>query len=239
MIELFLDVQHGATAEALLGALIDAGASLEEVEAAVATLGHGEVKLQLSTSPAGSSLRVRAPQGAPRQDAWGDLRPRVALLALDEVIVDGVLATLDALFAARGEVHGVAPAEVDVDPFSGPDDLADAVALAAATHSLAPERVTATAVGHGTGTMQTVEGAVELPGPVVAALLVRTGSIALDHHVAVVDPVGAAFLAAADGHAVDPPDPDPDDPQGRGRLPDDESITALLLTHTTSPSTTG
>lgn len=239
MVELFLDVQHGATAEALLGALVDAGASLEEVDAAVAALGRGEVKLQLHASPAGSSLRIRAPQGAPLHDTWADLRPRVAMLALDEDVTKGVLAILDALFAARGQVHGVAPEEVDVDPFSGPDDLADAVALAAATRSLGPDRVTATAVGHGTGTMRTIEGPVELPGPVVAALLARTGATPLDHAVEVVDPVGAAYVAAADAHDVDGRDTDQDVPRGRGRLPDDQSITALLLTHTTSPSVQG
>ena len=100
--DLFLDVRQGACADGLLGALIEAGASLEAVEAAVAALGSGDVRLQLQASASGSTLRIHAPQDAPDQLFWGDLRPRVALLALEARVVDLSLAVLDALFAARG-----------------------------------------------------------------------------------------------------------------------------------------
>lgn len=238
MVELVLDVRRGATAEALLGALIEAGASLEEIDNAVAALGRGEVRLQVQASSAGSSLRIRAPHGAPVHETWDQLRPRIALLALDEEVVALALAVLDGLFAARAEVHGVRPEEVDVDPFSGPDDLADAVALAAATCSLGPDRITATAVGHGTGVRPTIEGDVKMPGPVVAALLATTGGIGTDHAVEVVDPVGAAFVAAADTHGADlDEEAAAEAPRGRGRLPDGGSVTALLLTRSASAAT--
>ena len=241
MKELVLDVRRGATAEALLGALIEAGASLEEIDAAVAALGRGEVRLQVQATAAGSTLRIRAPQGAPVHETWQELRPRIELLAVDEAVAGTTLAVLDALFAARAEVHGVQPREVDVDPFSGPDDLADAVALAAATHSLGVDRIAATVVGHGTGTKRTIEGEVRMPGPVVAALLEGTGAVGADHASEVVDPVGAAFVAAADTHGLDLDgigDGTADGaPRGTGRLPDGASVTALLLTRSTSPAT--
>lgn len=238
MVELVLDVRRGATAEALLGALIEAGASLEEVDAAVAALGRGEVRLQVQASAAGSTLRIRAPHGAPVHETWERLRPRIELLAVDEEIAARTLAVLDALFAARAAVHGVQPHEVDVDPFSGPDDLADAVALAAAVHSLGVDRIAATVVGHGTGTKQTIEGEVRMPGPVVAALLERTGADGADHAIEVVDPVGAAFVAAADSHGMDVTEITEDGAgRGTGRLPDGTSVTALVLTRSASPAT--
>lgn len=238
MVELGLDVRRGATAEALLGALIEAGASLEEIDAAVAALGRGEVKLQVQASAAGSTLRVRAPHGAPVHETWEQLRPRIELLAVDERIVRTTLAVLDALFGARAAVHGVQPEEVDVDPFSGPDDLADAVALAAATHSLGVERIAATVVGHGTGTRHTIEGDVRMPGPVVAVLLERTGAVGADHALEVVDPIGAAFVATADAHGLDVTEVTTDGgPRGTGRLPGGTSLTALLLSRSTSPAT--
>lgn len=228
MRDLVLDVRRGATATALLGALIEAGASLETVDAAVAALGRGEVKLQLQAAPQGSSLRIRAPQGAPVHELWADLRPRVALLALDDDVVDLAVALLDELFAARATVHGVEAADVDVDPFSGPDDLADAVALAAATRSLAVDRITTTHVGHGTGSRTTVEGELHLPGPVVGAMLADLPTIELDHNVEVVDAVAAAYLCLADAHdATVDDDPEPDT-SGRGRLPDGGTVTALV-----------
>lgn len=237
--ELVLDVRRGATAEALLGALIEVGASLEEVDAAVAALGRGDVRLQVQASGAGSSLRIRAPQGAPVHETWADLRPRIALLAVDERVAELALAMLDALFDARAAVHGVQPQDVDVDPLSGPDDLADAVALAAATRSLDIARVTTGPVGHATGVRTTIEGELRLPGPVVGHLLDRLPTVALDHAVEVVDPIGASYVAVADAHdAVHDGDLDDvaDAARGGGRLPDGQSVRAVLLTRSTSPT---
>ena len=224
--DLFLDVRRGATAEGLLGALIDAGASLEEVEAAVAALGRGDVRLQLQAAPGGAGLRVRAPQGAPVHRVWGDLRPRIALLAVDDEVVDIAVAVLDALFAARGRVHGVPAAEMDLDPLSGIDDVAEAVALAAATCSLAPDRTRTSRIGHGTGTMRTIEGDIALPGPVVGDLLADQPTDPMDVTDEVVDPVGAAYLlVVGDAQGQDVPDWPV---AGRGRLPGGGVLRALL-----------
>lgn len=224
--DLFLDVRGGAVAEGLLGALIEAGASLEVVERAVAALGRGDVRLQLQASPSGAGLRIRAPQGAPVHELWGDLRPRIALLAVDDDVAEITVALLDALFTARGRVHGVPAAEMDLDPFSGTDDIASAVALAAATRSLGPTRVRTSRVGHGTGTMATIEGDVALPGPVVADLLADQPTTALDVTAEVVDPLGAAYLLVVGddrGEAV------PDWPvAGLGRLPVGGTLRVLL-----------
>lgn len=229
MVDLFLDVRRGATVEAVLGALIEAGASLETIDAAVATLGRGDVRLQVQAAAAGSVLRIRAPHGAPTHETWQDLRPRVALLALDEAVTDRAVAVLDALFAARATVHGVAPEEVDVDPLGGPDDLADAVALAAALHSLEVQELRATAVGHGAGTMRTVEGEVQLPGPVVSALLAGRPTTQHDVQRELVDPMGAALLATLTAPDGDRPDAGEVATRGRGRLPDGSSVEALVL----------
>lgn len=237
MVDLVLDVRRGATAAAVLGALIEAGASLEAIDAAVAALGRGEVRLQVQAAAAGSALRIRAPQGAPTHETWQDLRPRIALLALDEGVVARALTLLDALFAARGRVHGVAPEDVDVDPFSGPDDLANAVALAAALASLDPDHLRTTSVGHGTGTMHTIEGDVPLPGPVVGALLAELSTTEHDQQVELVDPIGAAFLATLAEPADGVPDDDEVEVRGDGRLPDGHSVHALVLRATPTART--
>lgn len=238
MQDLVLDVRRGATAAALLGALVEAGASLEAVEAAVATLGSGDVRLQVHATEAGSAVRIHAPQGAPTMETWEELRPRIELLALDELVVQRSLLVLDTLFAGRARVHGGSPADLEVDPFSGPDDLATTVALAAATTSLGVGEVLVSELGLGSGTMRTIEGDVELPGPVVAALVHDAKTVRLDVTAEVVDPVGAAYVVACttDVHEVTATEVDEASSHGRGRLPDDSSLTALVVGRAAQPA---
>jgi uncharacterized protein (DUF111 family) len=217
---LHLDVRAGATAPALLGALVELGASVEAIVQAVSTLGPGDVRLAVTGGRAATQIRVRAPQGSPDVDTWGQLRPRMALLATDGTIADRTVAILDCLFGARATVHRVQPRDVDVDPLGGLDDLAAAVALAAAMEALAPCHVVTGPVGHGTGVLETIEGLITLPGPVVLALLGDRPVTARATTTEVVDPVGAAFLAAlAPSTADEPFTGSADGRLGRGQLP--------------------
>lgn len=234
MTRLVLDVRAGATAGALLGALVEAGGSLERIEAAVGTLGRGPVRLSVRGGGDGTVVRVFAPEGAPDAPDWRGLRPRIQHLAADEDVVLLALATLDELMQARGRVHGVAAEDVDVDPLGGPDDLAGAVALAAAVRSLHADQVQVSTVGHGQGVLSTLEGEVQLPGPVVEALL--SGMATTSHPVVaeLVDPLGAAFLRALVGDRTTTPDHDvdaqaDDGPTGRGRLRDDHMVLATVV----------
>lgn len=233
---LVLDVRPGATSGALLGALVETGASLEAVEAAVAALGRGPVRLAVRGDRDGTHVRILAPVGSPTAHTWGGLRPRVSLLALDDAIVEGALATLDALMAARARVHGVAVEDVDVDPLGGSDDLAGAVALAAAVARLGDRRVRTTAVGVGSGTLHTLEGAVTLPGRVVTALLGHRPILAHPVVAELVDPLGAAWLHAhtRDDETVDDAAAAallPTGPSGRGRLAGGRTL-RITLTRT-------
>ena len=215
-----LDVQAGATAPALLGALVELGASVEAIEKAVAALGPGDVRLTITGGRTATQVRVRAPQGSPDVDTWGELRPRIELLATDGAIADRAVTILDALFHARAAVHRVQPRDVDVDPLGGLDDLAAAIALAAALEVLAPSSIESGPLGHGSGVLQTVEGPITLPGPVVSVLLANRPVIVRDVTTELVDPIGAAFLAALAPGSDAGPAPRPADARvGRGQLP--------------------
>lgn len=222
MIDVVWDVQAGADGAALLGALVEAGASLERIERTVGALGTGHVRMSVSGGGGGTVVRVRGPAGAPTAELWSDLRPRVEMLAVDDPTRDLTVALLDALYAARGEVHRVPALQVEVDAFRGADDLAAAVALAAATTSLgevASARVSP--VGIGSGSLDTIEGPVPLPGPVVAVLLEGRETVVHDVAVELTDPVGAAYLRAIGTERVGATEARPEVAvrSGRGRLP--------------------
>lgn len=196
MAGLVLDVRSGATVGALLGAFVEAGASLTRIERDLASLGPGPVPLAVRSSPIGSILRLHAPIESPAQLPWGQQRDRIALLAVDPVVVQGTLAVLELLARARALVRRQPPGEVELDALGGLDETAAAVALASAVASLGVPSIATTAIGIGCGTVATAFGDVDLPGPVVGEILHARRTIPLGPGAEVVDPLGAAFLAA-------------------------------------------
>lgn len=123
----------------LLGALADAGASLEAVQAAVDTLGGGPVRLTWGRVQRGGAtavtLRVRAPASTPRLPTWGRVREVVAFAALGDATRERALRVLDRLVEDHDDDQP--PSE-----FAALDALAAIVATSAALSSLEAARLT-------------------------------------------------------------------------------------------------
>lgn len=197
MTALILDVRSGATVGAMLGALVEAGASLARIERDLEALGPGPVPIAVRRSAAGSSVRLHAPRKSAPQRSWREHRDRLALLAVDDDVAASTLGVLERLARARAQVRGVELATIEPEPLQGLDETAAALALASAVASLGAPTITATAVGVGEGTITTLVGEIVLPGPVVSQLLTGRRLLRQPFAEQIVDPVGAAFLAVA------------------------------------------
>jgi len=104
------------------------------------------------------------------------------------------LAIFDALAVAEGRVHGVAPEAVHFHEVGAVDAIVDITGAAIGLHRLGIERVTASPVALGHGTVQTEHGLLPLPAPATLELL--RGLPSVPAHVAweTVTPTGAAIL---------------------------------------------
>lgn len=191
-----LDVRSGATVGALLGALVECGASLRTIGRDLAALGPGPVPIALRRSRSGSYVRLHAPTNTPAVRPWSQHRDRLALLAVDDEVAACTVRVLETLTRGRAVSRGVSLDEVAVDPIAGLDETAAVLALASAVACLDQPTIRTTAVGVGSGTMRTVFGEVVLPGPVVAEVLAARRTQTRPFAVELVDPVSAAFLAA-------------------------------------------
>jgi pyridinium-3,5-bisthiocarboxylic acid mononucleotide nickel chelatase len=146
---LYVDVVGGAAGDMLLAALLDAGASRDEVSDAVsAVLGR---RVQCVTAEVRRrGLRALALSGP------GDLsaerrRPRELLDAVERAALeDGVRAratsVLRRLFDAEAKVHGREIADLELEELGEDDTLLDVVGVAAALASLGVERVDVSAI---------------------------------------------------------------------------------------------
>ena len=146
---LYVDVAGGAAGDMLLAALLDAGASRDEVSDAVsAVLGRRVDCVTAEVRRRG--LRALA------LSAQGDLsverrRPRELLDAVEHAALeDGVraraTAVLQRLFDAEAKVHGREIAGLELEELGEDDTLLDVVGVAAALGSLGVERVDVSAI---------------------------------------------------------------------------------------------
>ncbi len=170
-----LDASHGVTGEMLLGALVDAGASLEVVEAAVRTLGGGAVKMTWAHVVRGEhqafSVRVRAPEDTPDVHRWEQVERLLQFVAVDDAVRDMALEVTRALFTAEARVAGVELDDLDLPPVGVLDAAANILGACAAIHDLGISTLDVAPIGVGEGTASTFMGDLELPAPAVRALL--------------------------------------------------------------------
>lgn len=170
-----IDAASGVTGESLLGALVDTGASIEEVEHAVRTLGVGRVKLAWARVPrqdvSACAVRVRAPEQTPDLPTWDRIRQVLTYAALADPVRDRALEAVGRLVTAEADVAGVGVDDLQVSPVGALDMLANVVGVCAAIHELGLDDMTIGPVGVGSGTADTFAGPMEVPTPTVRLLL--------------------------------------------------------------------
>jgi uncharacterized protein (TIGR00299 family) protein len=205
----WLDCRAGVSGDMLLGALVDAGAPLEVLQAAVGAVGVEPVLLRAEQVQRGGlgALRVHvevADTAATR--TWADVRALLTAAALAEPVRETALAVFARLAAAEASVHRVAAEDVHFHVVGALDAIADVVGAAAGLHALGLDALTASTVSLGSGTTRGAHGPLPVPAPAVLELLrgvpVEAGPVPAE----MTTPTGAALLATVvDGWGELPP----------------------------------
>ncbi len=196
----WVDAQAGASGDMLLGAALDAGASLEVVRAAIAAVGVEPVGLTLEPVQRSGFHALRARVSIdpdPAERSWSDIRALLAGAPLDERVRERAVATFERLAQAEGGAHGVAPERVHFHEVGALDSIADVVGVCAALVDLGLDEVSCSPVALGSGTAMTAHGPITVPGPAVVALLASVGAPTLSGGAPweACTPTGAALLA--------------------------------------------
>ncbi|MEU6431233.1 nickel pincer cofactor biosynthesis protein LarC [Microbispora sp. NPDC046973] len=191
---LYLNPFTGVAGDMLLGALLDAGASLDAVRRAVAATGLTGWRLEAERVRTGALSATRV-----RVEVTDDATERPASTLIAMAARTGLPvaeAALTAIAEVEGALHGVPAAEVHLHELGGHDALIDIVGCAAALADLGVTRVHSAPLPLGGGTVKTRHGVLPVPAPATLALLkgarVRGGEAG-----EAVTPTGAALLRAA------------------------------------------
>ena len=196
---LWIDASAGIAGDMLLGALLDAGASLEAVTSAVAAVVPDEVDIRASTvTRAGlralkADVQSRVPSHPHR--SWADIRAVLGSADLPTPVRTSALDVFGRLADAEGRVHGVLPDEVHFHEVGSWDSIADIVGVCAAVADLGIARITAGPVAVGSGRVRAQHG--DLPVPVPAVLeLARGWQVVAGGEGELATPTGMALVRA-------------------------------------------
>ena len=191
----------GVAGDMVLGALIDAGADVDDVRAMVARLPvrgwELDAEVVLRAGLRATRAIVHAPEDPGHRRTLADLRNLVAGAGLPERVRARALASFTALADVEGRLHGVPADEVHFHEVGALDAIVDVVGACAALELLEVDEVHTSPVAVGLGTVRSAHGELPNPAPASLALLASAGIavVGVSTPVELSTPTGAALLA--------------------------------------------
>jgi len=190
-----------------LAALLDAGLSRRELVADLAGL-KLEHSLRVKNVKRGALsaryLEVRVPKRPGKRKSSADhrdqgrtyleLRQILERASLDAAVRERALAIVEALGRAEAKVHGVPLEQVHFHEVGAVDAIVDITGAAIGLARLGIDRVTASPVALGEGSIETAHGRLPLPAPATFELLRGIPTVPAHVRWETVTPTGAAIL---------------------------------------------
>ncbi|HYF45742.1 MAG TPA: LarC family nickel insertion protein, partial [Acidimicrobiales bacterium] len=189
----------GIAGDMALGALVDAGADLDEVRNICHHLPVGGWELEAEPVLRGgigaTKVHIHAEETTVVRTA-AHIEGLITEARLPDPVRDRALATFSGLAEAEGRIHRRPPSQVHFHEVGSVDAIIDIVGTCAALHLLEVDEVHASSVATGTGMHRAAHGLLPSPAPAVIELLKGAPSHGIDVPFETTTPTGAALLAA-------------------------------------------
>ena len=193
----YFDCFSGISGDMTLGALLDAGAELSAIQAAIASLNVGDVRLSVSnTSKRGFRGKLLTIDHPP-EHAHRTLRDILALIRKARIssgAKDLAMRLFERIARAEAKVHGTTIDRVQFHEVGAIDSIVDMVGVAVAWDMLQIERAYASPVPTGTGQVRIAHGLVSVPAPATAELLIGVPIAPTQIEIEMTTPTGAAII---------------------------------------------
>jgi len=205
MATLWIHPFNGIAGDMLLGALIDAGADVEEIRTALTTLNVPEWDLRVDgtmrNAIAAVNVHVDTSEGHTHRTA-ADIVDIVTDAPLEPRVKERAIAVFDALAAAEGAVHNMLPSDVHFHEVGGVDAIVDVVGACVALELLGVDDIVVAPIAVGHGTVGSAHGRIPHPAPATIRLLDGWPVTGVDMDLELTTPTGAALattLATSSG----------------------------------------
>lgn len=197
---IYFDCFSGISGDMALGALLDAGLSLEALQQELRRLNVDGWEIQATREVRGPLAGTRAHVIAPEQAVHRhlhDIRAIIESSALAASVAAQSLRVFTLLAEAEARIHGTTPDQIHFHEVGALDAIVDIVGVVAGLALLGVEQVFASPVPLGTGWVRSAHGPIPVPAPATLALLAGVGApiTADETPFELTTPTGAALLA--------------------------------------------
>lgn len=173
---LHFDCFSGISGDMTLGALVDAGLPFKDLVRGLALLRIEGFRLTRKRVERGAltatKVDVLVEKGFRAPLTLAQIKRILLKSGLPPAVKEKSQAVFDVLAHAEGKAHGVEPSHVHFHEVGVIDSFVDVVGGVLGIHLLGVQRVTASAINVGSGTLMSAHGSLPVPGPAVAALAV-------------------------------------------------------------------
>jgi len=175
----YFDPFSGGSGDMILGALIDAGASLDAIESELAKLAITGYELSSNStsqhSLSGVNFNVVVGDDLHSRD-WKTIRTLIGGSQLRPVVREQALAIFERLAHAEASVHGVSIDDVHFHEVGGIDAIVDICGACIALDQLGVEAIFCGPLRTGSGVVRAAHGVLPVPAPATALLLASSNA---------------------------------------------------------------
>lgn len=204
----YFDCFSGISGDMTLGALIDLGVSADWLKSELAEklpLQGFDLAVEPVDSSGISASRVSVHADDSTERDYRAIHSLITASALPRAVIETSLAMFDRLAEAESAIHGCTKDRVHFHEVGGVDAIVDMVGTALAIDYLGIEKVWASALPMGSGTVECRHGTLPVPAPATVALLKGVPVYDAGIEFELVTPTGAAIITTlAEGFGAMP-----------------------------------
>lgn len=198
----YLDCFSGVSGDMLLGALADAGVSVDDTMEELRKLPVGGFQLKarkvrrcgISATKVDVLLEQEKKSGLTAARRWEDIRDIIRKSSLSSNMKEKGERIFGILFKAEARVHGQSLRKVHLHELGAVDCLVDVFGTLTGLELLGIERVYASPLNVGGGSVKTSHGILPVPAPATSEILRDVPVYSSGDHFELTTPTGAAIL---------------------------------------------
>lgn len=196
----YFDCFAGAAGDMITAAMLDAGLDADLLRGQIATLGIEGLRLDIAETRRCGQRGLNFKPVAPEQHHHRHLADIVAMIDGSGIAPEAkktAIAIFNTLARAEATVHGTTVDHVHFHEVGAVDSIVDVVSAAVGIHALGIQKVYASTLSVGGGTIKAAHGMMPAPAPATVEILKEKGAPvkAGPEQMELLTPTGAAILA--------------------------------------------